>query len=162
VMKQREGRASGTAQHFGGLNVGERMAGLNALKLLSERGIGNLPPELQSMAAQIAPEYVATQREKFGESALKNEAMGLLGSDRFREIFGNDFDNSLSQQRADIDKIQADVRVNIQLDEEALAKNIAEALGPVLSQLVKQTQAAVEQQGRDIRTGAAIGSNMRN
>lgn len=160
VEKNREARQSAISQGIGAQSKGERMSNFNALKLLESRGIENLPPELQEMAARVAPEYVAKQREKFGEQALRNE--GGFSSEQMTKFFGKDFDKTLAERRENIDKLQADVRMNVQIDEDAFAKAVVEALGPVLGQLVKATTLSIEQQGRDIRNGVALANNARN
>ncbi|MBP3957728.1 hypothetical protein J8F10_20955 [Gemmata sp. G18] len=163
IANRKVERASGAAERIGGMNRGERMMGVNALRLIDRVGAENLPPEILASAGSIAPGYVADAKRKSGEKAVR----GMFLPDELKRYFpdgmgGSDFDKSIKDQYKYLDKLQADVQVKIQLDEEALASKLAESLGPVIGRLLKVTEAKITDAARSTRTGAAIQANTKN
>lgn len=158
VLQQREARQSGIAGSVGMMGIGERIAGFQAAGLLNQFGFDNAPPEILQLASRIAPGFVQAGAERSGESFIRGQGREFLGDTAFGNIFGGDFQGDMLKDiRAKVDKVQADVRISIGLDEQKLARDLAQALGPLLGDLVKQMKLEIE----TVQRGITIGNQQR-
>lgn len=154
-LKARESAMAGQAQKFGMMGAGGRMQALMAFKSVQAMGIENAPPELLSQAAAFAPKTIAKQAEKAGEQTEEFKAGKALAP----EDFGGGKD-TLDQIRAQIDKVQTDVRISIDLDERATAKEIADALQDTFKKLIQTIKLTIKDTEIKIRTEQGIANNM--
>jgi hypothetical protein len=135
VLKQREQRMASMQQAAGSMSRGEFAGSARALKLVQERGINNVSARTASRAAQIAPEFLAKERERLGGERMGTLAgAGMLGAEGFGRAFGGDFQpgQTLAETRQKIGKVAAEVQVKIQMDERLLAESIVKSIEPVM------------------------------
>lgn len=136
VLEQKEQRMAGFAKQLGAMNEGDfelAKANLDMLREAEKDGtLRDLPSEVGDAAARIAPEYVAKQREKVGAERAKELGQDYKGID---DSLIQDFTKeTLAQVRAQVDKVRADVRVEIDLDAAATAEAIATQIKPVMAE----------------------------
>lgn len=136
LLQQKEQRMAGYAQKLGSMNEADFEMAKEALKAVKENGLENLPAEIADQAAQIAPEFIAKQREALGGKRARDFAGGDGKGidDSLVDAFGKE---TLAQVRANVDKVKADVRVTLDLDPVLTAEAIVDKLGPVLGDLKK-------------------------
>jgi hypothetical protein len=132
VLKQREERMTGLAGKLGSMGIGDFEMAKAMLQTVRETGVENLPPEMVDMAAQVAPEFIAKQREKLGEQRAKEVAGENRGIDD--SILAEFEKSTLGEVRAKVDQVKADVRVMIDLDAQELAKAVVDTLNPLFRQ----------------------------
>ncbi len=159
LLRQREARMSAAQTSIGAMNQGEFLNSANALRLVQQFGIENLPPEIQAQAARLAPGFVQARQETFGGQRI-NQISDLLGPG-FAEILKADpgLENRLAQSRQELNKVQADVRVNLNLDSEQVAKALAAVVSPMVAEVFRQMKLELEMTVRNLQTGRRIASN---
>lgn len=145
ILQQREQRMSQQAQRLGVMNKGSRMQGLAASRFIKQFGIGAATPDIIAAAQAFAPDYVRKQAEGFGERNPEAQAGR-------REGFLFDQGN-LNEIRQQIDKVQANIRVDIGLDEEKLATKLAEVLKQTFFDFLKDIAAKMQKSTSDVRGG---------
>lgn len=131
IEKAKEARMAGLAQKLGSMNQADYQMTKQALQQVKESGIENVPQEIADMAAQAAPEFIAKQREKLGEQRAKETAGENKGIDD--STLGAFENETLAEVRGKVDKIKADVRIQIDLDDQAMAKAAVDQLGPLFA-----------------------------
>lgn len=148
LLQQKEQRQSGAAQALGSMNPAQRAMAVQAVKMAQQVGdVGMLPPSLRGLAQQVAPGMMGKLTEKSGENSKEfKELQGLGAVDK----------GSLDETRREVAKTQTQVEVNVNLDTEAMAKKIAEALGKSLDALVKSIDAKAQASGEKMRTGIQL------
>lgn len=148
VLKQKEDRMAGTAQRLGSMGRGEFELRKEALRQVKAAGgLENVPPELAALAGEIAPEYIAKQREQLGGLRGKEVAKEFRGLD---DSTVKDFENAtLKEVRAQVDGVKADVRIQIDLDAQQVADDIFKRTRDVFGELIK----AIEAQVKTIKNG---------
>lgn len=134
-VQQQEQRMRSMAQSAGAMSQGEFLASANALKSYQDNG-GNAPPEIEALVAKLAPDLVRKNQENRGGERY-DQLRGLLGNSGAKAAFGDDFGkgNTLKEVMAKVDAAKADIRVTIDLDAQATAKQLADLLAPVLENL---------------------------
>lgn len=142
VMKAKEQRMASTAQRLGAMNEGDREMAKAALDAVRESGIENVPAELADMAAKVAPEFIAKQREALGEKEAK--AIAIERPDLDDSTIQDFKDTSLKEIRKKVDEKQMEVRVQIDLDAEKTAQMILEKVAPILGELKKAIDVRIE------------------
>lgn len=142
VMQQKEQRMAQFAQKLGGMNQGDFEMSKAALEAVKEGGIEDIPAEMADMAAKLAPDYIAKQREALGEKRAKELGVqfGNIDDPTIRDFK----DGSLKTIRDKVDKQQMEVRVAIDLDAEKTAGVILEKLGPILGELKRAVDVRVD------------------
>lgn len=163
VLKAREQRMAAIQQAAGGMTRGGFAASSRAVEQVRRRGVGNVSARTAELAGQLAPEFVARQREALGGQRM--EAMrGRMGAENFGQVYGRDFapGNTLADTRRNMDRVTADVRVAVQLDERAMANEIVRVLDPIFARLVANVEAQLRQSEADIRAGAIRSGNATN
>ena len=163
VLKQREQRMAAIQQAAGSMSRGEFAGSVRALRQVQDRGIGNVSAATAARAAQIAPDYIGREREALGGQRI-DAARGMLGADRFGRAFGDDFTpgRTLADTRQQIDRVTADVRVNIQINEQRMAEDLAKAIEPTLARLFEAFEVRVRNIEAEIKAGAIRQSNATN
>lgn len=160
VLRQREQRMAGIQQAAGSMSRGNFAAAQRAVAQVQRRGIGNVSAQTAALASQLAPEYINRQREQLGGERM--QAMrGRLGGAAFREVYGDDFSpgNTLADTRRQQQRVQADVRVAIEVDERALARESMAAIDPVFRRLIDLFSIEVRRIESETRAGAVRASN---
>lgn len=163
VLKQREQRMAGIQQSLGSMSRGQFGASARAVEQVRRRGIANVSAQTAGLASQIAPEFINRQREQLGGERAA-QLRGRMGAEAFGQVYGNDFSpgNTLADTRRNIDRVQAEVRVAVQVDERALASEIIKTLEPVFQRLIDNVNAQIRSMENDIRAGAIRSSNSTN
>jgi hypothetical protein len=129
VLKQREERMAGMATKLGSMNQADFEMSKAMLQNVKENGIENMPAEMVDMAATVAPEFIAKQREALGEKRAKEVAGENKGID---DSTLAEFEKStLGEVRAQVDKVKADVRIMIDLDVQQLAQEVVNTINPL-------------------------------
>jgi hypothetical protein len=155
VLQAREQRIAGNSQRIGGLHAAQRMVGLNAAMYLQKHGLRAASPDLISAAEQFVPGYVGKLKENYGEKTAEyREAarLGLLGSDT----------QSLKDTRQAVDKLQAQVDVNIHLNEQTMADAIVRKLEATFRRLIDSLAAHSARTMREAQIGRQIQNNQQN
>lgn len=163
ILRQREQRMAALQQTVGTLSRGEFAGSLRALQMVQNRGIENVSAQTAQRAAQIAPEFLAAQREQLGGQRMEL-ARGALGAEGFRRVYGGDFapGQALADTRRQIDRVQADIRVNIQIDERQTAQELARAIDPIFRRLIDVFQIEVRRIESEVKAGAIRQGNATN
>ena len=163
VLKQREQRMAAMQQAAGGMSRGEFAGAVRAARQVADRGIANVSAATAGRAAAFAPEFIAREREALGGQRY-DAARGMLGAERFGRMFGGDFTpgRTLADTRQQIDRVTADVRVNIQMNEQRLAEDLAKAIEPTLARLFEAFEVRIRNIESEVRTGAIRQSNATN
>lgn len=159
VEEQRERRMAGAARSVGGMTDAEfEMAkAVTAQVAANPEQIRNLPPELRGQVGKIAPEFLAKEEERIGAERLGGAARGeLKGVD---DSVLQDFRNrTLQEVRARVDSMRADIRIQIDLNEEAMANRIAKILEGVFGRLKVIIDAKVIEMEKKIRVEQQAGA----
>lgn len=163
VLKQREQRMAGIQQSLGSMSRGQFGASARAVEQVRRRGIANVSAQTAGLASQIAPEFVARQREALGGERAA-QLRGRMGAEAFGQVYGSDFGpgSTLADTRRNIDRVQAEVRVAVQVDERALASEIIKNLEPTFQRFIDNVNAQIRSMENDIRAGAIRSSNSTN
>lgn len=144
MLKQKEDRMAGFSQKLGSMNEVDFEYAKEMLKTVQQEGIENLPAEYADAASQVAPEYIAKQREALGAKRAGGLAKEFKGIDDSQ--IGDFETTTLQEVREKVDKVKADIRVNIDLDAKQLANETANILGPIISDI----KVVVERQQKEI------------
>lgn len=127
------------AQRFGSMNDLEREQALAIARRYKEQGYENLTPEEKG----YLPGHIAAAEAQ--KAAMRDS--------RFREyadIYGVDSDiEKLAKEKI---KVQAEVNVQVALDEAKLGESIAKALEKTFANMIKAIDARVDRVQRDART----------
>jgi predicted metal-dependent hydrolase len=134
---------TGFAQKFGAMNEADFEFAKEALRAVQDSGIANVPTELADIASQVAPEYIAKQREELGAKRAGGLGKDFKGIDD--SLIGDFEKSTLAEVRAQVDKVKADVRVQINLDAEQLAEGTAKAIVEKLGAYFKSIDVKVQQ-----------------
>ena len=129
MLKQREERMAGMASKLGSMNQADFEMSKAMLQQVKENGVENLPAEMVDMAATVAPEFIAKQREALGEKRAREVAGENKGIDD--STLAEFEKGTLGEVRAQVDKVKADVRVMIDLDVQQLAQEIVNTINPL-------------------------------
>jgi hypothetical protein len=126
ILQAKEQRLYSQRQRISGMNVVQRQMGLQALRLMKKHGYQNLPPELIAQAEAFSGAYVAKEREKFvsaeEKTALKE---GFIEKGVLNEV------------RKDVARVQTNVRVDVVLDEQQMARAVVDMLEPRLKHFME-------------------------
>lgn len=145
ILQQQEQRMVGMARAYGAMSKGERLQSIRALQMVRQRGVDNVPVEIANQAAKIAGDYIGKQREKSGAAGIPNDLKAAgFGDKDLNEIFDRgdgkgDFTkgNSLKDVKDAIVKAKADIRVTVDLDASAMAKQMADLMSPILANFIQ-------------------------
>lgn len=136
ILQQREDRMTGFAQKLGAMNEYEFEFAKEMLKEVKASGVENMPAELVDIAGQVAPEFIAKEREKLGEKRAAGLGKEIPGID---DSLVNEFQkDTLESVRMAVDKVRADIRVEIQFDAEQTANALTAQLAPLLTEFAEQ------------------------
>lgn len=135
IQEQREQRMAGYAQKLGAMNQADFEYAKQIAQVVNEGDLKDLPQEFADVAAQVAPEMVAKKRERLGAERAGEVAQQFPGID---DSVISDFRKStLEEVRAQVDKVRADIKVEINLDAKAMAEDLENRLEPILRDLVE-------------------------
>lgn len=132
ILQQRERAMSSSARRFGMSTEFEQDTAIQFAEIARTQGIGALLPEQRQMVQQFFPQFASGELERFGEQSRGYR----YGRDVLGEYGSEGVGQSLSSTRAGVDRLQAEVRNNIVIDERELANQIAASLGPALERLI--------------------------
>lgn len=147
ILQAQEQRLTGQSQRLGRMSPAQRALGLQAARLAKAQGIGNLPPALKALVEGFAPQFAAKEYEKFGQTTAEYKAgvkEGFLEEGNLKDI------------REKIGKVQANVQVEVNLDEELLSKRIAENLNKFLEKLLQSINVKFEAEAGKLKTGQQL------
>lgn len=137
VLQQREQRIRGNAQGFGDMNPAERQEAVFALRAEQDIGYGNLTPEMRGSLRGASPRYAALRAQQFGESTPEYQEFSRRGA-----FFGDT--QSLADVQGEQNRVQANIRTVINLNERELASLINDGLNRDLRQIVNTIMATVD------------------
>lgn len=133
IMKQKEDRMASYAKNLGSMGIGDYERSKAMLGVVQEVGVENLPPGLVNEAAKIAPEFIEKQREKLGEKRAAEVGKQFGGID---DSVIQDFrQNSLKEIREKINKVELNVRLELQMQPAETAKALLAEVEPLLVKL---------------------------
>lgn len=115
----REQAGLSQAQRIGRMTIMDRQRGSQAANMVLKHGIDKVSPQIVDTAERYAPGFIAKLSQDRADSlpeVIKDKKSGILDDVDFR------------QARAGQSKLRADIKVNVVLDEQALADKIVEAL----------------------------------
>lgn len=164
ILKARESRQASAQQTIGSMSRAELARSAYALKHVQRFGIENVAPETAGDAARIAPEFIRKQREQLGAQRIQNDLKQFLTPEEYKSFdFNKDFEGggTAAKTREEQAKVQANIDVNIQLDEEKLASQLAKNIDPVFEKLVKIMEISVKNAVDRIQDRAIKQSNLR-
>jgi len=133
ILQDRERSQSQSARSIGRATQFDREVAMQFGEIARTEGIQALLPEQRDMLERFAPNFVGGELERVGaqDPAFRyfQDVLGEHGS----EAVGT----TLGDTRQQIDRVQAEVRNEIVIDQRALADQIAAALGPALDRLIE-------------------------
>lgn len=133
ILRDRERSQSQSARSIGRATQFDREVAMQFGEIARTQGIQALLPEQRDMLERFAPNFVGGELERTGaqDPAFRyfQDVLGESGS----EARGT----TLGDTRRQIDRVQAEVRNEIVIDQRALADQIAAALGPALERLIE-------------------------
>jgi len=131
LLSQREQRMSSMAERVGAMHESEFEQAKEAVREIRAGGLTSVTPDRANLAATIAPELVAKERQKLGAERYAGFAAEQKGAD---DSNIEDFNKAtLKEVRAQVDKIKADVRVQVNLDPQHVAESITAKLSKVMT-----------------------------
>jgi hypothetical protein len=148
ILQAKEQRAYSQRQRISGMNVVQRQMGLQALRLMKQHGYQNLPPELIAQAEAFSGAYVAKEREKF-VSAEEKTAL--------KEGFIEKLD--LNEVRKEVARVQTNVRVDVVLDEQQMARAVVDMLEPRLKHFMESIRVELAAEEAKQRAGRLVANN---
>lgn len=158
ILERRESRMSEGQKRLGGMHEGEIMLGETLVDQARAQGnIEGFTPQMLQYARSVAPGEIDKMMEARGEKhALRFAEKGY-------DVYRQDYEGGktrLGDVRSQGDKVQADVRVAIDLDEKKLAQDIAAALGPVIAQLKAISATMAKAEADKARSGRQVTFNL--
>lgn len=135
-LRAREQVYASSATRLGGMDTGSRMQGLAAVRFISQFGMGAATPEIVAAAQGIAPHWAQERMQAFGQRTPEYRELQRMGITEFGD---------LQAARAAANQQQFAVDAKIQIDENALAKKLAERIDPLLKDLIGVITAEVRQ-----------------
>ena len=109
---------------LGLMGPAQRMAGLNSAVALRDFGIENAPRELIDRARQFAPQMVNRMAERAGQRYAQEAA--AAGIDDYVTDYSDG--RTLDQVRSQVDRVQADLRVSVDLNAGQLVEQVVRAM----------------------------------
>lgn len=157
ILERREQRMSENQRRLGSLMPGELAAGESIMDQIRKNGIQGASPQMIQIARQVAPGEIDKLLEQKGAPIAKRLA------EKGYEDYVHDYDGgkrTLTDTRQQLDKVQADVRVQVDLDEKALASEIAKAIGPLIQAIKELNVKTAEDELQKQRVGRTISLHM--
>lgn len=131
VMKEEAQQIASTAQAFGSLSALDKQAALEAAQAYSQKGYDQLTPEQKQ----------ALQGAGFGQQLAFAAQQSALNDPTFAAIsalFGQSAD--LKGKQKAIAELQAQIALDVQLDEKQFANAIKETLEPLIKQIIESNE----------------------
>lgn len=145
LLKAKEQRLLSQAQQFGAMNPLERAASVQAALRIKQIGLDNVSPEEKALASRGFGSFVAKREQQQGAAELKRLGVADMGLDVER--------GEVKEIQRQIGKVQTEVRVNISLDEAALANRIAKVLEGWRDVFTSMIDAKFDPQKREAESG---------
>jgi hypothetical protein len=152
ILEQRERVAQQSAQRLGGMSRLQRQMGIQALESVLAHGPANVPQEWLSLARGIAPQRVAELETRGGMRAPELARLRQLAPADYRDVA------ELEARRREVDRLRAEVNVRVQLDERALARELADQLRGFIAEL----RVLTTREARLAAEAARVGQQIRN
>lgn len=156
ILRAKEQRMAAAQTALGGLNKGEYEMAKQIAKQVKEGGIENATPEMVEWASKVAPKMIEKMKEKFG--AGRAQELANLGIDDYKDDYAGG--DTLDQVRAKVDKVQADVKLTINMDTKAMALDLVNLLRPILKDWMKSVEVEMENERRKVREGQQQRNNL--
>lgn len=119
-LRAREQLATSGARRIGAMTPMEREYALQAAQMVQQFGLEGLPRETRERARGLVPGLIGNLEEQEGVRFARERGLAAL-SPEFRDV------GRLEElRRAQVDRVQAEVTVSVQIDEERLAQRIME------------------------------------
>ncbi len=136
-LRAREQTAAGGARRVGRMTNLEFQYARSAVEHVRQYGLDNSLPETIARARSLAPGLVDRLDERRG--ILRGQQYGLEGlSPEFRDL------SRLPQLRATVDRVEANVTVEMQIDQDRLAERIAGLMTASFDRLVQNIRLRIE------------------
>lgn len=160
ILQGRESRASSLQTTMGSMMPSDRGMAINAAKNLRDKGIGGISKWEADIAGQLFPDFVNKEREKLGGQMMPG-LREQLGADFVNKATGGAFSdqNTLEGIRAAQDQKVTDIRIAVQMDEEAIAKKVASTLDESVKALIKALEVKFENTKKGVEAGQSRTQN---
>lgn len=163
VLQQQELRMASLRQQLGGMDRGGMGYATSMLKLMAKNGVGSMTPDMQSAAAQLAPDFVRAEQEKLGEkraAALRQK----FSKEDYARIFGDAEAGgaTLDATRNRIQKVAADMRVVVELDTKRVADDLSRILNDQFRGILENAKISVRNAERMVDAKKAAERNQQN
>jgi hypothetical protein len=155
VLKQQESLTRGQFQSFGRLHRGEQAAALQAARQARQFGQQSLSPEqLQLLERGGAGDYVARLLEQRGAaSPFAGEFRALTGM----QGGAGELERVLREKV----RVAQEIQIAVQVDNQKLAQEVADALAERMKDLVRLTELRVQSRQRQAEQERIIGNHER-
>jgi hypothetical protein len=155
ILRQREQRLSGGQTRIGSMNEGRFQEARSIADFINQRGsIEGLSDEAISLAMPLLGNRIRRMQEERGGIRAATLGPGFEEEDFFVGSGPN-----LAQTRAAIPQLQMDIRNRIEINENELARRIAESLGPAMSRLIEAVRSRIGSQMDEMRADQANANN---
>lgn len=158
ILQAREQRMSQNQINLGSMGAAQRMAGLNSALALRDSGIENAPRELIDRARQFAPQMVARMAERAGQRYAQEAA--AAGIDDYVTDYSDG--RTLDQVRSQVDRVQAELRVSVDLNSGQLTDQVIRALRDWRESFLSAVRVELEGFRVQMRTQSLLQANGRS
>jgi hypothetical protein len=142
TLQEKEQRVASQAQTLGRMNIVERQMALQAAQQANRGGFQSLLPQQKAMLDRLNPQKFAKMAEAQGEKFAENKQLQDLGW--FEK------NNGLKAIRKQVDQVNANVRLDIRINEQAVADAVINGLKRVFDeQIADVVQKFKDQQKAD-------------
>ncbi len=149
VLRSQEERMSSQQRRLGAMTAGEYERAKAAAMYIKEFGTAGATREILDQARLVAPEHLGNIEEKAG--AGRAQEFARAGFDDYQSTRGK----ILEEVRKQVDAIPANIKVQVQLNEEKLAQDIAK----ILMDAVKVLKADLDKEAAGIARENVLNRN---
>lgn len=144
AIKEKQAAIKSSAQSFGSLSALDKQAALESAQAFAEKGYNNLTPEQKA----------SLQGAGFGQQLAFAAQQSAINSPDFAaiaQLMGAEFDLKGLQNKEL--ELQAQIAVDIQMDEKTLANDIAAALKEALTTIIKELKELAKAELQKVEVG---------
>jgi hypothetical protein len=155
ILGDRENRLAGASTRLGGMGMGGRMMGAQAMKFIDQFGVAMATPEILAHAQGFAPMELQKRLEAFGETTPEFQEAKRRGYADFQG-------GPLKDVRKERDDLTADVRNAMQDSQQTMAHDMANVVNAALKQFVDFFRNEINRILQEQRTGQYQRQNQGN
>jgi hypothetical protein len=151
IIKSRNERVRSQTTRIGEMDEIEFRNTVQGAKLALQYG-DKAPQQAKDALRRLSPGFAATQDQARGERRLRSDDLKKQFGDQYKELFPDlAASGSLREGLQEQQKLELNLRGQVQLDEEKLADKVAQAFDPVIQGFLKAVEIRIEKAAKDLK-----------